>query len=96
MQILLALIVGAGLGIAAHFSVAGRDTRGSVLAPMIGAVVGGAVWLALTWAGLGIDSPWIWVASFAAPAIVVFPALIALTRVRRSRDERERKRLKIA
>ncbi|MBD7956757.1 hypothetical protein H9651_03845 [Microbacterium sp. Sa4CUA7] len=96
MQILLALIVGAVLGIGAHFSVTGRDTRGAVLAPMLGAVVGGAVWLAFTWAGLGIDSPWIWVVSFAAPAVVVFPALIALTRVRRAHDERERARLKIA
>jgi len=96
MQILLALIVGAAIGIAAHFTVAGRDTRGSVLAPMIGAVVGGAVWMALTWAGLGIDSPWIWVASFAAPAVVVLPTLILLTRARRAHDERERARLKIA
>lgn len=95
MQILLALIVGAGLGVVAHFTVAGRDTRGAVVAPLLGAVVGGAVWLALTWAGLGIDNPWIWVASFAAPAIVVVPSLMALTRARHAHDARERARLKL-
>ncbi|MDL5350617.1 hypothetical protein [Microbacterium sp. zg-YB36] len=95
MQILLALIFGAGLGVLAHFLVAGRATRGAAIGPLLGAVVGGAVWLALTWAGLGIDNPWIWVASFAAPAVVVFPVLILLTRARRTHDAHERARLKI-
>ncbi len=95
MQILLALIAGVALGLAAHFTVGGRDTRGAVVGPLLGAVVGGVVWMALTWAGLGIESPWIWAASFAAP-LLVFPALAALTRVRVKHDERERARLKIA
>ncbi|MCR2814253.1 hypothetical protein [Microbacterium jiangjiandongii] len=95
MQILLALIAGVALGLAAHFTVGGRDTRGAAVGPLLGAVVGGLVWMALTWAGVGIESPWIWVASFAAP-LVVFPALVALTRVRLRHDARERARLKLA
>ena len=95
MQILLALIAGVVLGLSAHFTVGGRDTRGVALGPVLGAVVGGLVWMALTWAGLGIDTPWIWLASFAAP-LVVFPALAGLTRVRLRRDAAERARLKIA
>lgn len=95
MQILLALIAGAVLGLAAHFTVGGRDTRGAVVGPMLGAVVGGLVWMVLTWAGVGIESPWIWVASFAAP-VVVFPALAVLTRARVQHDARERARLKLA
>jgi len=95
VQILLALVVGVALGLAAHVAVGGRDTRGAALGPMLGAVVGGLVWMVLTWAGLTIESPWIWVVSFAAP-LVVFPVLAALTRVRRKRDAAEQARLKIA
>ncbi len=94
MQILLAFIVGAAIGAAAHFALPDRSTRGPALAPILGALIGGVVWLILTWAGLGIDSPWLWLASFAAP-VLTFPAISLLTRLRLAHDERERVRLKI-
>ena len=96
MQILLALIVGAVLGIAAHYAAPGRADRGVALGPIAGAVVGGVVWLAFTWAGVGIDSPWIWVASFVAPFLIVYPALRVLAGVRAGRDARERARLRVS
>ncbi|KRA23769.1 hypothetical protein ASD65_04515 [Microbacterium sp. Root61] len=96
MQILLAFIVGAVFGIAAHYLAPGRETRGVALAPMIGAFVGGLVWLIFTWAGVGIDNPWIWIVSFAVPFVVVYPIVSMLARVRTAHDERERVRLKIA
>lgn len=96
MQILLAFIFGAVMGLVAHFVLPRRDLRGAALAPVTGALVGGAVWLALTWAGVATDNPLIWFASAVVPAVVVFPLVMLLTRVRRSRDAREAARLKIA
>ncbi|UUT35511.1 hypothetical protein [Microbacterium elymi] len=96
MQIVLALIYGAAIGALAHFTMPARDMRGSALAPMLGAVVGGAVWTILTWVGLGLDSPWLWLAALIVPAAVVYIAVAVLTRLRRARDERERERLRLA
>jgi uncharacterized membrane protein YeaQ/YmgE (transglycosylase-associated protein family) len=95
MEILLALIYGAAIGTAAHFTVDRRSTRGAALGPMLGAFLGGAVWMSLTWAGQTPESPWLWLASALAPVIVVFPTLLMLGRLRDAHDERERVRLNI-
>jgi hypothetical protein len=96
MEILLALIFGATVGGALHFLMAGRSARGVALAPVLGALVGGLTWLVFTWAGVGLDSPWIWVVSIVAPLVVVPPVLLILTRARATHDARERLRLKIS
>lgn len=96
MEILLALIFGAAYGAVLHYLMPGRASRGSALAPVLGALVGGLVWLVFTWAGVTTENPWIWIASIAAPAAVVPLVLRALTRVRATHDARERVRLGIA
>lgn len=95
MEILLALIYGAAYGAVLHYLMAGRVSRGAALAPVLGAVLGGLTWLAFTWAGVSIESPWIWVVSILVPTAVVPLALLALTRTREAHDARERVRLKI-
>ncbi len=95
MQILLAFIVGAVIGAALHFVVPGRSTRGVALGPIVGAAAAGLVWMILTWAGVGLDSPWLWLSAFVAPAVVTYPVLLLLTRARTGHDARERARLKI-
>jgi hypothetical protein len=95
MQILLAFIAGAVIGIGVHFHVGARTTRGQALAPMIGAVSAGAAWAALTWAGVGIDTPWPWFAAVVVPTAVTYPAIIVLARLRTRRDAAERERLGI-
>jgi uncharacterized membrane protein YeaQ/YmgE (transglycosylase-associated protein family) len=95
VQILLAFIVGAVIGATAHFLVPGRGTRGVALGPILGAAAAGLVWMVLTWAGVGLDSPWLWLSAFVAPAVVTFPALVILTRTRTAHDARERAQLKI-
>ncbi len=95
MLIGLALLFGAVIGIALHYALPGRDTRGPALAPVLAAFVGGAVWLVLTWLGLE-DSGWIWLASLAAPIVVTWPVVAVLTGTRRAHDRRERERLKLA
>ena len=95
MQILIALVVGASIGLAVHFLAKARTTRGPVLAPIIGAVAAGLVWMILTWAGFGIDSVWLWLSPFVVSWIAwLIVALIGRSRL--AHDERERKRLRIA
>ncbi|MEZ3159739.1 hypothetical protein AB1K54_04240 [Microbacterium sp. BWT-B31] len=96
MQILLGFIVGACIGLALHYAAPHRDTRGVALAPILGALAAGLAWMILTWAGQGVDSLWIWLAAFVAPAVVVYPTLLVLGRVRIAHDEREQARLRIA
>jgi hypothetical protein len=95
MQILIALIVGAALGVAVHFHVGNRATRGIVIAPMVGAFAAGLTWMILTWAGVGIDSVWLWLSMLVAPLVVTYPVVILLTRTRVAHDAAERARLKI-
>ena len=89
MQILLGFIAGAVVGIAVHYLVPGRDTRGVALAPIAGAVIAGIAWTALTWAGLTIENPVLWLSAVIVPAAIVTPAVVVLTRVRIRRDHRE-------
>ena len=96
MQILLALIFGATLGAVLHYLMPGRTTRGALLAPMLGAAVGGLVYLVLTWAGVTADNPWLWVAALGAPIVVVPLTLLALTRARNTHDAEEQLRLRIS
>ena len=95
MQIILAVIVGASIGMALHFLVADRGTRGVVVAPILGALSAGIAWAILTWAGIGTDSIWLWLSMFVAPLVVTYPVVLLLTRARVAHDAAERTRLKI-
>lgn len=96
MQIVIALVWGAAVGGLLHFLMGGRSSRGVALAPVLGTVVAGIVWLVLTWAGLTTESPALWLSGLVAPAITVPLALLLLTRLRDAHDARERVRLGIA
>ena len=95
MQILIAFIIGAVIGLAVHFQLPQRSTRGVVLAPILGALSAGLAWMILTWLGVGIDTPWPWLAALIVPVVVTYPTLMLLTRSRVARDARERTRLRI-
>ena len=95
MQILIAFIVGAVVGIGIHFQLHQRLTRGVVLAPMIGAVSAGAAWTILTWLGVGIDTAWPWLAALVVPIVETYPVVIAVSRFRVAHDGREKVRLGI-
>lgn len=95
MQILLGLIVGAVVGIALHFVLPQRDTRGVAVGPMIGAAAAAVVWTALTWAGFATDNPWLWLSAIIVPAVVTAPVLWWISASRVRSDAAERARLKI-
>jgi uncharacterized membrane protein YeaQ/YmgE (transglycosylase-associated protein family) len=96
VQILIAFVVGAVIGLAIHFQLGERPTRGIVVGPVVGALSAGIAWTLLTWAGVGIDTPWPWLSALIVPVAVTYPVLILLTRSRVAHDERERARLKIS
>ncbi|MFG6445281.1 hypothetical protein ACFXQA_08380 [Microbacterium sp. P07] len=93
MQIALALLIAAVVGIGVHFALPHRQNRGVMVAPAIAAAVGTIVWAALTWAGVGIDNPWIWLAAIVVPLVIAVPVVLALSRTRVRGDQRERERL---
>ncbi len=95
MDIVLAFLFGIGIGLVLHYALPGRDSRGVALLPAVGALAGGAVWLALTWAGLTTDNPLLWVLSILAAVVVTVPVGVVLSRVRATHDAREKSRLKI-
>lgn len=96
MDILLAFIFGGAYGAVMHYLMPGHTARGSAVAPVLGAVLGGLVWMTLTWAGQTTLDLWLWILSIAVPAIVVPAVLAVLTRTRANHDARERLRLKIS
>lgn len=93
MQILLGLILGAAIGLAAHFSLPHRHLRGAALAPLAGAAAAAVVWTALTWMGLGVDSPILWTVAVLAPAATAFALVPLVSRSRVTRDAADRERL---
>lgn len=96
MQILLAIIIGVAVGLALEFVVPHRSLRGVAVAPIVGAVSAALVWTIMTWAGVGLDNPFIWLAAIVTPIVVTWPTLLLLTRLRLEGDEKERVRLKIS
>jgi len=93
MQILLGILIGAVVGLVVHFALPGRNGRGMVVAPIVGAAVAAVVWAGLTWLGFGIDAPWIWLAAIVIPAVVTVPVVLALAAARRRTEAAERARL---
>lgn len=96
MLVVLALVFGAIAGTAVHFALPQRSLRGVAVGPILGAVLGTATWTALTWAGIGPDSGWIWLASILIPVVGCVATLMLLSRTRAARDARTRRELGIA
>ena len=87
MYILIAMVIAASAGLAAHYLLPARELRGVALSPVIATVTAGVVYTALQWAGVGENSVWLWVASLAGGIAAGLIATIALTRSRARRDE---------
>ena len=95
MEILLGLIVGAVIGLGIHFALPHRVVRGVALAPFAGAAASAVTWTVLTWAGLTVASPLLWLAAIAAPALTTLVLIPLLSRTRLRRDAADRARLGI-
>ncbi|HAQ59013.1 MAG TPA: hypothetical protein DCR63_00455 [Microbacterium sp.] len=95
MLIVLALVAGIAIGMALHFSLPLRSTRGAALAPTLDAAIAAALYTSLTWLGLAESNPWLWLAATVIPAVVTGLVIAAVSRARADHDERERIRLKV-
>jgi hypothetical protein len=96
MLIVLALVIGASIGTAAHFALPQRGLRGVAVGPILGTAIGALAWMILTWTGQGPDSLWTWLATIAAPAVLVPLALRSLSRRRADADATARVALGIS
>ncbi|WP_100811259.1 MULTISPECIES: hypothetical protein [unclassified Microbacterium] len=95
MLIVLALVAAVAIGMALHFALPLRSTRGVALGPLLDAAIAAVIYTSLTWLGLAESNPWLWVASIAIPAVVTGVVLAVVSRARAAHDERERIRLKL-
>ncbi|TFD26883.1 hypothetical protein [Cryobacterium cryoconiti] len=88
MELLFIALGGAVLGLAARYSLPGRQTHGAILMPAIGTMVASVVWVTLTWFGLAWNDGWIWWVTLGATALVSVAADLYLGRTRAAGDER--------
>ncbi|MBN6190272.1 MULTISPECIES: hypothetical protein [Microbacterium] len=86
MYILLALIAACALGIAVHYVVGGRELRGVALAPAVATATAALLYTVLQWAGVGEDSPWLWLASILGSVVVSAAVAVGVTALRRRSD----------
>lgn len=91
MEIVYAVVVGAGAALLLRYLLPGRDTYGIVLMPAIGAAVTAAVWAGMSWLGFDFDGNWgwLWLASVGG-AIVVSLVVGLLVGTRRLRSDAHR------
>jgi len=95
MYILLALIAACALGIAVHYLLPHRATRGVALVPAVATAAAAVIYTVLQWTGVGEDSVWLWLASIAGAVAIAAVAGFALTSSRRRSDAEKRAALGI-
>lgn len=93
MLILLALIFAAAAGIAVHYVMPQRSTRGVALAPMVSTAIAAVLYTSMTWLGLAESNPVLWAVALIAPALLTVVFVGVLARTRTTHDARERARL---
>ena len=86
MELLFVVLIAAGLGFLAHYTIPGRETRGGLLLGSISAGVSAVIWVALLWLGFTFDGGWIWVISLVAAGVAALVVAVALPPRRRADD----------
>lgn len=86
MELLFVVLIAAGLGFLAHYTLPGRETRGSLLLGSVSAGVAAVAWVALLWLGFTFDGGWIWVISLVLAGVAALVLAIALPSRRRAND----------
>lgn len=94
MEIVYAVVVGAGAALLLRYLLPGRDTYGIALLPAIGAAVTAAIWAGMSWLGFDFDSSWgwLWLASVGGAVVV---SLVVGLLVGRSRERHDARQLHI-
>jgi len=91
MEIVYAVVVGAGAALLLRYLLPARDTYGIALLPAIGAAVTAAVWAGMSWLGFDFDGNWgwLWLASLGAAIVVSLVVGLIVGRRRERHDARE-------
>lgn len=91
MEIVYAVVVGAGAALVLRYLLPGRDTYGVVLLPAIGAAVTAAVWAGMSWLGFDFEGNWgwLWLASVGGAIVVALVVGLIVGRSRERHDARE-------
>ena len=86
MELLFVVLIAAGIGFVAHYTIPGRNTRGALLLAAISAGIAAIVWEALLWLGFTFDGGWIWAISLTVGGLAAIIAAVALPSRRRTAD----------
>ena len=86
MELLFVVLIAAGIGFIGHYTLPGRNSRGSLLLGALAAAVAAIVWVGLLWLGFTFDGGWIWVISLVAAGILTLVVALALPRRRAEHD----------
>jgi len=86
MELLFVILIAAGLGFIAQYTIPGRENRGSLLLGAVAAAVAAIVWEALLWLGFTFDGGWIWLISLVAAGAASIVVALVLPRRRRVND----------
>ena len=80
------ILIAAGLGFIAHYTLPGRDTRGALLLGSVSAGVAAVIWVSLLWLGFTFDGGWIWLISLVAGGVAALVLALVLPRRRHAAD----------
>lgn len=82
MEILIILAYAVILGLVAPYITSHNKEYGVLLPPAVAAVVGSALWIALTLTGFKYEEAWIWIIVMVAMPVVMVFAMSRLAAVR--------------
>jgi len=86
MELLFVILIAAGLGFIAQYTIPGREQRGSLLLGAISAAVAAIAWEALLWLGFTFDGGFIWLISLVLGGLAAIVFAVVLPRRRRVND----------
>ena len=90
MEIVYAVVVGAGAALLLRYLLPGRETYGAVLLPAIGGAVTAAVWAGMSWLGFDFAGSWgwLWLASVGGAIVVALVVGLLVGTRRQASDAR--------
>ena len=86
MELLFVVLIAAGIGFLAHYTIPGRSTRGALLLAAVSAGLTAIVWECLLWLGFTFDGGWIWAISLTVGGLATIITAVTLPQRRRTAD----------
>ena len=86
MELLFVIVIAAGLGFLARYTIRGREMHGGLLLASVAAAVAAVVWVALLWLGFTFDGGWIWAISLTVAGLAAIIVAVRLPQRRHAND----------